>query len=303
LDDFLQQHFGGHQYQTLRNEAQRFAEGFDVADTTKASVLALRDEWMHEQDDQFRIPGGYKQLIQYLQQQCINNGVGIHTSCAAKVIDWQKGSVKVTARDGRTFTGNKVIITIPVGVWQTASEPTGLQLEPAVPACRQALENIGYGSVIKVLIRFKEAFWRERDSEIGFLLSEEKIPTWWTQHPDPTPLLTGWVGGAAASALQQYDDATLYQLALQSLGNIFSMDPAQLQLQVTAWHVANWAHNVFSAGAYTYNMLHTNHARTVLNQPIEQTIYFAGEGYYEGTSGGTVEAALSSAQRVADSLP
>ena len=53
-------------------------------------------------------------------------------------------------------------------------------------------------------------------------------------------------------------------------------------------------------GSYSYSTLQTTQARSVLIEPIEDTLYFAGEALYEGTEMGTVEAALTSGNKVAD---
>jgi len=39
-----------------------------------------------------------------------------------------------------------------------------------------------------------------------------------------------------------------------------------------------------------------------LNVPVEETIFFAGEAFYEGPSFGTVEAALVSAKNVVEKV-
>ena len=300
LADFLKQHFNDEKYTDLRKSVKRFAEGFDVADINKVSVLSIRDEWMNEQDEQYRIPGGYQQIIHYLQQQCITNGCTIHTSCIIKKVQWQTNSVQLVSADNKIFTGNKVIITVPLGVLQAApGHSTAIAFEPVIFNYVQAIHNIGYGSVSKILLQFKERFWLTHEKNIGFLLSEEKIPTWWTLAPDPYPLLTGWLGGPQTSTIKNAGDHEILQLALQSLSAIFSIELSQLQSLLTASHIAQWQNNPFSAGAYSYNMLPTNHARQMLNTPINNTIFFAGEGYYEGGNGGTVEAALASAVAVA----
>src|SRR5687768_12719730 len=97
LSDFLQRYYGDDKYNALRQSVQRFAEGFDLADITKASTLAIREEWQSEQDEQYRIPAGYGQLMQYLQQQCSILGCHIHRSCVVTNIHWQPNQVQVTA--------------------------------------------------------------------------------------------------------------------------------------------------------------------------------------------------------------
>jgi monoamine oxidase len=303
LTDFLQQYFNDDKYATLRRSAQRFAEGFDVADPHEVSVLSIREEWTNEQDEQFRIPGGYNRLIQYLQQACIAKGCVIHTSSVVKTIRWQQGNVEVVTADGKTFTAQKAIITAPLGVLQaTSKHETAIVFEPAIDAWSKAVQQVGYGSVVKVFCQFSAPFWLEYQKDIGFLLSEETIPTWWTQLPEPTPILTGWLGGPQADRYKDVDDEMIIQQALQSLSNIFSMSVEQLKELMTATHVVKWQTDPFILGAYSYNKLFTTAARRVLNEPVQDTLYVAGEAFYNGEAGGTVEAALQSGLSVSKLL-
>ena len=302
LADFLKKYFGDDKYEPLRKSVLRFAEGFDGADPNTASVFGMRDEWMNEQDEQYRIPRGYGQLVHFLEKQCRANGCIFHTSCIVKKIRWQPNGVQVVTADGDVFTAGKVIITVSLGVLQGDESHTSITFEPAINNYRQAIQEIGYGSVSKVLLQFSEAFWQKREKDIGFLLSEEAIPTWWTLYPDTYPLLTGWVGGPKTEKLKALNDEAILQLAIESLSAIFSMTPEQLRSLLTAWHVAQWKLNPYSLGAYSFNMLPTTKARRLLHKAVEDTIWFAGEGYYDGENGGTVEAAFVSAEEVVSEL-
>lgn len=303
LADFLQQYFPDDQYAPLRKSAQRFAEGFDVADPHDVSVFSIRDEWMNEQEEQYRIPGGYNQLVQYLQKACTADGCVIHTASVVKTVRWQPNRVEVTTAGKQTFTAQKLIITTPLGVLQAPDKhTTAITFEPAIDAQTQAIQQIGFGSVVKVMLQFSTPFWLEYRKDIGFLLSEEAVPTWWTQLPDTTPLLTGWVGGPQATRFKDTSEQAIVEQALQSLANIFTMRVEQVKALLTAAHVVKWQSNSFSLGAYSYSKLFTEAARKLLNQPVQDTIYFAGEGLYEGEAGGTVEAALYSGYSVSKLL-
>jgi monoamine oxidase len=299
LADFLQQYFSEEKYTVLRQSVQRFAEGFDVADTRQASTIAMRDEWKHEQEEQYRIPGGYGQLVQYLEQACRANGCSIHISCTVKTIRWQRNRVEITTADGQTFTGTKAIITVPLGVLQAAPQhAAAIAFEPAIDAQQQALQQIGFGGVVKITLQFREPFWQNYDKQIGFLISQEIIPTWWTLHPATDPILTGWLGGPQTARFNDAENDTIIQHALQSLANIFSKPATELKALLTASHVAKWQSNVYCLGAYSYNKLFTTAARQLLNEPVQDTLYFAGEALYDGVNGGTVEAALQSGEDV-----
>jgi len=231
-------------------------------------------------------------------QQCIQQGCHLHTSCAVTDIRWQPGKVQVIATDNNIYTASKVIITVPLSVLQAGA----IAFEPAIENYMQAARNIGYGSVIKVQLQFDEAFWYSYKKDLGFVLSTETVPTWWTLYPDQWPLLTGWLGGPQTEKLYNVSTETILQHALQSLSNIFNETTNALQSLLTAWHVSNWHNEPFTMGAYSYSTLQTTEARKLLNTPVDNTLFFAGEGCYDGINGGTVEAALTSGQQVSSTL-
>jgi monoamine oxidase len=300
MSEFLEKNFSGNNYEELRKSVIRFAQGFDLADPSKASVLSLREEWMGEEEEQFRIPGGCDQLINYLEKKCTESGGTIHTSSAVTKIKWQKNNVIVTTADNKMYNGNKIVITISLGM--ILSEPPGISYEPLIDDYLIAAQKIGFGTVIKILLQFKESFWEEKKKNIGFLITNEIIPTWWTQLPSSYPLLTGWAGGPQAWQLENKDDKTILELSLQSLSNVFEKTVDELKQLLTASLIANWGKDPFAKGGYSYSMIESADAQKLFNDPIDDTIFFAGEAFYNGTSPGTVEAALVSGKNVAEKI-
>jgi len=298
VSEFLEENFSDTKYEELRKSVIRFAQGFDLADPSKASVLALREEWMGEEDEQFRIPGGCDQMINYLEKQCLKFGVTIHTSAIVSAIQWQKNDVTVTTTDKKTHNGNKIIITVSLGMLLTHT----ISFQPSIDDYLKAGGKIGYGTVVKVLLQFKERFWEQRKKNLGFLLTEEVIPTWWTQLPSSYPLLTGWAGGPQAWPLENNDDETILELALQSLSNVFKKPVGELKQLLTASLVANWSKESFAKGGYSYSMIESTKAQKLFATPIDETIFFAGEAFYDGPSPGTVEAALVSSKNVVERI-
>jgi len=302
LADFLDRYFAGEAYAGLRSSVQRFAEGFDVADINDVSAFALRDEWGQEEHGQYRVAGGYGQLIRFLERQCISKGVVIHTACIVKNIAWKEGAVRVLCADGQVFEGTRVIITVPAGVLKAGpDQPAGIGFSPAVEAHSLAAQKMGYGAVTKLLLEFKTPFWNSYANNIGFILGEAAVPTWWTQGPESC-LLTGWLGGPKAAALKDTREVALEELGIGSLARIFNKTVAELRQQLVAARVTDWANDPFSLGAYSYDTIHTAAARRLLRQPVANTLFWAGEALYEGPSPGTVEAALASGKSVAGQL-
>jgi monoamine oxidase len=298
MDHFMQEHFAGDKYAELRRHIKAFVQGFDVADTSAVSVQALYKEWSNE-SDQFRISTGYNSLVSYVENKCINNGCAIIKGKTVKQIDWQKNDVTVYTADGEKFSGNKVIITIPVSVLRDLNGKAAINLSPPVDEYINAARKIGYGTVIKLIFELKEPVWK---NETGFIFSDEMIPTWWTRYPVNNNLITGWAGGPVASQLSQHTDDELFEIGVISLSNIFDLAVPAMRNIIAYSHIFNWSKYHESLGAYSFPTPDSVSARELLNTPLEGTVYFAGEGLYDGPYSGTVEAALSSGSKTAASL-
>jgi len=138
--------------------------------------------------------------------------------------------------------------------------------------------------------------------DMAFLVSDENIPTWWTQHPKHSTLFTGWLGGARAEEKKDNTVEELLQQALQSLSNIFKIDIDELKANLIASNIINWTADPFTRGSYSYDTVASPVARKILMEGVDDTLFFAGEYLYDGPAMGTVEAALTSGQNVAKKI-
>jgi monoamine oxidase len=179
--EFLRRHFASPLYGGLRRSIERMAEGYDAADPERASTLALRDEWMDGGNHaQGRIIGGYGALVEFLTAECRHHAVAIYLGAAVSAIEATDGGVLVRCANGDAHTGDAVILTVPLPLLNRIALPAA-ERERA-----EAAANIGFGNVIKILLRFETAWWldQRRDLvDLTFLLSDATIPVWWTQHP------------------------------------------------------------------------------------------------------------------------
>jgi len=304
LCEFLQQYFNEDKYDELRASVIRFVSGYDTADQRRASCFALRKEWESEDDDaQHRIDEGYSTLMDYLAAQFQSNGGKIHLNSVVKQIDWRAGDVKVITGSGVLYSAEKLIIALPLGVLQAGkNERASIAFHPAIKDQSKAINDIGFGAIIKILLEFDTPFWEQHDDnlkDMAFIFADEEIPTWWTQAPDHSPLLTGWLGGPPAADKKDISEDELLQIALTSLRHVFKMSLDELKAKLKAWHAVNWTADPFTLGSYSYDTVASHGAKAVLNKPVKDTLFFAGEYLYEGAAMGTVEAALSSGERVA----
>ncbi len=308
ISNFLNEYFPDEKYGSLKKSVLRFVSGYDTADPDKASAFALREEWQNEDDGaQHRVEGGYCRMIDYLVNNIKASGNKIYLNAPVKAIDWSRSPVKVITLTGDTYEAGKVLLALPLGILQLSPEHNShISFQPEIPAHYNALQQIGFGAIIKILLRFDEPFWehaRGQDtSSMTFLLSEEKVPTWWTQSPQHEPVLTGWLGGGPAKALEHASEDELFNMAIVSLSNIFNISIDELKTRLIARHIVNWTADPYTRGSYAYDTVTSAQSRSVLSFPVKKTLYFAGEYLYQGPSMGTVEAALTSGKNAAESI-
>ncbi len=313
LNAFLNRYFDDEKYAALRTSVIQYLGGYDTGDPNKASSFALRKEWQHEDEGaQHRVKEGYCALISYLVEQTRASGGVIYLNETAKKIIWQPDKVQLVTETGEQYQALQAVIALPLGVLQQPETAVAaITFEPKLAEQKAALQQIGFGELIKILLRFDEIFWEGEVlttpaggnlNNMAFLFSKEAVPTWWTQVPEHTPLLTGWLAGPQVVNTKHHTDLELLELALQSLSHIFNREAAELKAKLISWHVANWSADPYTCGSYAYDTVASPAARRLLCSGVEETLYFAGEYLYQGPAMGTVEAALMSGQQAAQHI-
>jgi monoamine oxidase len=200
----------------------------------------------------------------------------------------------------RIFKTNIVIISVPVSVLQVKNNDENyIEFEPFIPEHIEAAKNIGFGSVIKIILEFTENFWNKAKNDAGFFFINEEVPTWWTQLPVENNMLTGWIGNEKTISLKDNTNETILDKALHSLANAFDTSETELRSKLKASNIANWQNEPDINGGYSFNTLKSIEAKKILHQPVNDTIFFTGEALFDGTPLGTVEAAIASAKQTA----
>jgi len=299
--DFIQQYLPEEKFEELRFTLKNYVAGYYAANTHEASTFALREDLTTSDDIQYRIEGGYKKLMDYLHKEAEQKGCFFHLSHTVQQVSWKEGYAEVITAQ-QTLYGKKVLVTVPLGVLQ--AEKIGFS--PALNEKIAAAKQLGFGPVIKIILQFENAFWKNKSvtngkdlHKLNFLFSEESVPTWWTQHPKDIALLTGWLAGPNAEAVKNNSEEELLQKALQSLASIFEIELPFLQQQLKGWHVANWVQDIYACGGYAYEVVKGKVLRKKMQEPVANTLFFAGEAFCNGPEIGTVEAAFASGREVA----
>jgi monoamine oxidase len=301
IAEFLTTQFADRRYDELRRWITRTVEGYDAADPHRFSTLALRDEWLGRDDGEHgRVREGYGALVEYLASECRGHGAALHLGAAVAAIDESGERIAARCHDGAVFEADTAILTVPLPLLSAIALP---------PAARERVgeaADIGFGNVVKILLRFGTKWWADHGgrnlADLSFLISDATVPTWWTQHPDEYPVLTGWFAGPKADRVSSLAEAGLIEMGLASLAEIFDLPQDRIRRDLVASRAINWGNDPFARGAYSYATPKTRAAQSALTKPDGGAIYFSGEALYAGPDMGTVEAALASGQETAQTI-
>ncbi|HWD19394.1 MAG TPA: NAD(P)/FAD-dependent oxidoreductase [Verrucomicrobiae bacterium] len=284
---------------------RQFVEGFDAANVKNASVHTLAQAETSDEDGEdkdFRLQGGYHCVIDWLQAGLEAAGGAIEFGSPIQMINWREGGVEViaqTAQGRRIFQAHQAVITVPCPILQSSSDlPGGIRFTPPLREKERALSLLEMGHVVKINLRFQNAFWKHHVGcpDFGFIHARKtSFHTWWSR--PGAPVLVGWTGGPRAAAL---DRGQLLHLALEDLHTIFGIATAEVRRQLLDWRCHDWSADPYARGAYTYTLVDGGSAAEELAEPLAGTLFFAGEATAPRSAQGTVHGAIASGFRAAD---
>jgi monoamine oxidase len=310
--------------QGARTRAVEYVEGFNAADSTVIGVKALamqqRAEDEIDSDRLFHIRHGYDGLPRFLAQQIERAGGTILPGHIAQRISWRRGEVTLSGahQHGDTFAlaATRALICVPLGVLHA----NAIEFAPTPGTILTQARRLAMGPVMRMTLVFRSRFWAGTDlpklpvevraglDRLSFLFTHGALPsTWWTPMPDTAPMITAWVGGPKVALIDSAPGTAakaeaLLQRCLKTLANALSVPGTHLQQLLLSWHCHDWQADPYAQGAYSYVPAGAIDASAKLTEPVEDTLFFAGE--HTDTTGhwGTVHAAVRSGLRAAAQL-
>jgi monoamine oxidase len=268
------------------------AEPDRVSTTATIADGRLWEEW---HDGDFQLIGGYSDLAKRMAEEIEGR---IQLASVVKDIFWRKGLVGVRYKYGgitTALTCRQLVLTVPIGVLQAG----GVRIEPAVPpATQRAIDSLEMGQAVVVPMIFSEPFW-----------SAEGAPGAWMDPAGrrsfafPHPVgkggagVSGWFAGAAAQELSAAGPEAGFARVLRWLEEASGQQGIAEKL---VWHhFQDWNTDEYSLGSYSVTRPGGYGQRSVLAEPVEGTLYFAGEATAPPPHYQTVHGAYLSGKRVA----
>lgn len=255
------------------------------------------------------IKGGYSTVVEALGKELLihHNHVVTDISYSFKDSDFSDGQsrVKVSTSNGSEFSGDAVLITVPLGCLKAES----IMFSPPLPQWKySAIQRLGFGVLNKVVLEFAEVFWDDTVDYFGATAKETDLRGrcfmfWNVRKTVGAPVLIALVVGKAAIDGQNVSPSDHVNHAVMVLRQIFG---AASVPDPVASVVTDWGRDPFSYGAYSYVATGASgEDYDILGRPVENCLFFAGEATckeHPDTVGGAMLSGLREAVRIIDIL-
>ncbi|XP_022759701.1 lysine-specific histone demethylase 1 homolog 3-like isoform X2 [Durio zibethinus] len=254
------------------------------------------------------IKGGYSTVVESLGEGLFIhlNHVVTNISYSLKdsgIDDSQNRQVKVSTSNGSEFSGDAVLITVPLGCLKVGA----IKFSPPLPQWKHSsIQRLGFGVLNKVVLEFPEVFWDDTVDYFGVTAEETNsrghcFMFWNVRKTVGAPVLIAVVAGKAAidgQSMSSSDHVNHAVIVLRKLfGEASVPDPI-------ASVVTDWGRDPFSYGAYSYVAIGASgEDYDMLGRPVENCLFFAGEATckeHPDTVGGAMLSGLREAVRLID---
>lgn len=256
------------------------------------------------------IKGGYGTVVESLGE-----GLGVHLNHVVTDISYstkdcggnddQVNRVTVCTSNGGEFSGEAVLVTVPLGCLKAGA----IKFSPPLPQWKElSIQRLGFGVLNKVFLEFSEVFWDDSVDYFGATAEKTNMRGqcfmfWNVKKTVGAPVLVALVVGKAAMDGQYMNSSDHVNNALTVLRELFGVDAVS---DPVASVVTDWGKDPFSFGAYSYvAMGSSGDDYDLLGRPVENCVFFAGEATckeHPDTVGGAMISGLREAVRILDIL-
>ena len=284
-----------------RDQLLAYVEGFHAADPARLSLrwLVEVEKTQPAEASELRAVEGAGRVVSAFAGS-IEGRCDLRLNRVVSEVRWKPGEVEVATvgADGShaLHRAEAAVITVPLPML------SAIRFQPALDEKLAAGDRLAMGRAVKVVLRFRTAFWREigpLDRMLFLFGGAPPFPVWWTPADPEVPQLTGWAGGPRAAAADGVGSGQLAELAVASLADSLGLGHVEVMRQLEGFHHHDWNGDPFSMGAYTWVTAGGLDAHRTLAAPVAKTLYFAGEATCGAGYNATMEGAIMSGRRAA----
>lgn len=224
----------------------------------------------------------------------LTEGLDIRLNTPVDHISYDANGVAVN-----NLRADYAICTVPLGVLKAQT----IQFDPPLPhGLQTAIAELGFGSVTKIAMKFKTAFWEADTQYFGIITEPKGRWNYWLNYrtfSDETILL-GLSFGRYAPVADQMSPSEMTEDALEVLRSVWGETVGTPETVLTT----HWSEYPNFRGAYSYPQVGGSPKQfEIFAEPIEDRLFFAGEHTifdYHSTTHGALMSGLRAANAIVE---
>lgn len=189
-------------------------------------------------------------------------------------IDYSENVITVNTKNGNKYEANRILVTVSVGVLQSNTISFIPEMKEEK---KQAINSITFHPGFKIALKFSEKFYPDaitcnvENGEKGFYDIAFK--------KDVHTNIMGFLctGNEAEKYYNLESEQVIISSLIQELDQMF--DGKATAAYTGDYILENWGQHKFTRGTWTQAFQEKKSHLKVLNQPLENKVYFAGEIY------------------------
>ncbi len=263
--------------------------GDQGADASRLSVYYNNKEeanWSSGDDD-FKFQATYFELIEQEIARYVKHKITYNT--VVDTIVYTNNRVTITDKNNNTYLADKAIITVPISILKA----NDIRFTPALPREKtSAFAKIGMDAGMKVFLKFNTKFFDQNiiGGSICAAYADDSVG----KASDDNVLLAFIMGEQAEYLTALGNDTAIINALLQELDTMYN---GLATASFVDAYVQNFTTNPYIKGAYSYSTIGMGNAREIAAQPVDNTLFFAGEAMNLNGHHQTVHGAMETAYR------
>jgi monoamine oxidase len=234
---------------------------------------------------------GYISMI-----EAMSKGLDIRLGHVVESVqNYDKKLIEVKTKDGQSFVGNYVVVSVPLGVLKADC----IKFIPTLPERKlESINKLGMGLMNKVIIHFKKAFW-EKTLHRCIHVSDIKGEFPWLEvlSNDP-PIMQLWLACSYAEQLESFSDEETIAKGMDIIKRIFK-GRREKDFDIEDYYITRWRADEFSRGSWSVRHVGAGmDDHKIIGEPVKN-LYFCGE-HTSHQYPGTVTGAFTTGENTAD---
>lgn len=227
-------------------------------------------------------------LNQVLDTKCANILPDIQYDKKVVRIEYPAGSQpRVQDQNNNWHYADAIVVTVPIPVLKNNT----ITFDPVLPSWKAAaIQNIGMGPGMKIILKFNQRFWA---NNLRYITSDLLSTVFWytSKQRGNDHVLTAFIMGQNAATLSAQGSAAV-NTVVSELDQMYGNNVASNSL--IASHIEDWGTNPHIGGAYSFPIVGGGGLTTRKNlyKALNNRVFFAGEATNFKGHNSTVHGAL-----------